>query len=97
MNDHDDCLVCQLFWSQYLKSALAHLKLERRLQHTSATRDREAAEGLTLQVTLAETRKEQIREAICRHDADAHANEEAKAVNASVWLVDDQRPTKLAA
>ena len=77
MNDHDDCLVCRRLWSQYLQSTLAHLKLECKLQHTSATLDTEAADALILQVRFAEIRKEQIREAICRHDAEAHADAEA--------------------
>jgi hypothetical protein len=90
MNNHNDCLVLRLLWSQYLQSTLAHLKLECKLQHTSATLDREAADTLILQVRFAEIRKEQIREAICRHDAEAradaeaHAGAEAKAVNANV-------------
>lgn len=78
MIGHDDCLVCGLLWSQYLKSSLDHLKLENKLNNTSRTRGSKAADTLILQLRLAETRKEQRWEAICRHDAEARAGAEAR-------------------
>jgi hypothetical protein len=50
MNNHGDCFVCGLLWSQYLHATVAHLKLETKLQNTNASRDKEAAEALTSQL-----------------------------------------------
>jgi hypothetical protein len=84
MTNHGDCSICELLWSQYLHATVTHLNLDNRLQHTSATRDREAAKDLTLQVRVAELKKEQGRKAIFHHNAETHSDEESRGSDREV-------------
>ena len=67
-----DCLDCQRLWREYSSATNSHVALETRLREAVQSPNGASAETLRKEVAAAAEMRQSARQAIERHEAEAH-------------------------